>query len=151
VVGDEGAAGFAACSEDRVEALVLDDETRASGVILDSLGGLIGRDPALAGRLLGDDASLPLDDKLAQMTRAGWNQGVVVHVPAGVRLARPIVLRWQAGEPGKALLTRPIIDLADGASASVVEELEASPDALDRAGAQALFAGSLEVHLAAGS
>ena len=147
----EGAAGFAGFSEDRVEALVLDDETRASGVILDSLGGLIGRDPALAGRLLGDDASLPLDDKLAQMTRAGWNQGVVVHVPAGVRLQRPIVLRWRTGEPGRALLTRTILDLGEGASASIVEELEASDGAHDRTGDQALFTGSLEVHLAAGA
>jgi Fe-S cluster assembly scaffold protein SufB len=120
-------------------------------VILDSLGGLIGRDPALAGRLLGDDASLPLDDKLAQMTRAGWNQGVVVHVPAGVRLQRPIVLRWRTGEPGRALLTRTILDLGEGASASIVEELEASDGAHDRTGDQALFTGSLEVHLAAGA
>jgi Fe-S cluster assembly scaffold protein SufB len=74
-----------------------------------------------------------------------------VHVPSGVRLARPIVLRWQAGAPGRALLTRTIIDLGEGASASIVEELESSPDALDRTGAQALFTGSLEVHLAAGS
>jgi Fe-S cluster assembly scaffold protein SufB len=147
----EGAAGFAALSEDRVDARILDDEARTAGVVLDSLGGLVARDPSLARRLLGDASSLPLDDKLAQMTRAGWNQGVVVHVPAGVRLARPIVLRWQAGEPGRALLTRTILDLGEGASASVVEELEASPGALDRAGAQALFTGSLEVHLAAGS
>jgi Fe-S cluster assembly scaffold protein SufB len=72
-------------------------------------------------------------------------------VPAGVRLERPIVIRWQSGEPGRALLTRTILDLGVGASASVVEELEASDGALDRTGAQALFTGSLEVHLAAGS
>jgi Fe-S cluster assembly scaffold protein SufB len=147
----EGAAGYAAFTEDRVESLALDDETRDAGVILESLKGLINRDETLARRLLGDEASLPLDDKLAQLTRAGWNQGVVVHVPAGVRLERPIVIRWQAGEPGRALLTRTILDLGEGASASVVEELGASGGALDRTGAQALFTGSLEVHLAASS
>jgi Fe-S cluster assembly scaffold protein SufB len=147
----EGAAGYAAFTEDRVESLALDDETRDAGVILDSLEGLIDRDEALARRLLGDETSLPLDDKLAQLTRAGWNQGVVLHVPAGVRLERPIVIRWQSGEPGRALLTRTILDLGEGASASVVEELEASGGALDRTGAQALFTGSLEVHLGAGS
>jgi len=147
----EGAAGFAAFGEDRIDALVLDDAARAAGVVLDSLAGLIGRDEALARRLLGDESTLPVDDKLAQMTRAGWNQGVVVHVPAGVRLDRPIVLRWQVGEPGRALLTRTILDLGEGASASIVEELEASAGAADRTGSQALFSGSLEVHLASGA
>ena len=110
-----------------------------------------GATTGLARRLLGDASTLPLDDKLAQMTRAGWNQGVVLHVPAGVRLTRPIVVRWQAGAPGRALLTRTILDLGEGAFASVVEELEASAGANDLAGPQSLFAGSLEVHLATGS
>ena len=147
----EGAAGYAALTEDQIESLALDDETRDAGVIVDSLEGLIARDETLARRLLGDQASLPLDDKLAQLTRAGWNQGVVVHVPAGVRLERPIVIRWRVGEPGRGLLTRTILDLGEGASASIVEELEASDGALDRTGAQALFTGSLEVHLATGA
>ena len=147
----EGAAGFADFHDDGIAALVLDDATRDAGVILDSLGGLVRRDAARARRLLADETSLPLDDKLAQLTRAGWNQGAVLHVPAGVRLERPIVLRWRTGEPGRALISRTIIDLGEGASASVVEELEPSAGALDRAGAQALFTGSLEVHLAAGA
>jgi Fe-S cluster assembly protein SufB len=147
----EGAAGFAAFTEDRIDSMTLDDEARAAGVIVDSLAGLIGRDEGLARRLLGDAASLPLDDKLAQLTRAGWNQGIVVHVPAGVRLAAPILMKWAVGVPGKALLTRTIVDLGEGASASIVEELEASPGAPDRTGEQALFTGSLEVHLAANS
>jgi Fe-S cluster assembly scaffold protein SufB len=147
----DGATGFAAFREDQVDALALGDEARAAGVVLDSLAGIVRRDDRLARRLLGDAGSLPLDDKLAQLTRAGWNQGVVVHVPAGVRLARPIVLRWQTGEPGRALLTRTILDLGEGASASIVEELEPSAGATGLGEAQALFAGSLEIHLAAGS
>jgi Fe-S cluster assembly scaffold protein SufB len=147
-----GAAGLAAMTEDRVEALVLDDEAARAGVILETLAGLVQRDPALARRLLADPTSLPLDDKLAQLTRAGWNQGVVLHVPAGVRLERPILVRWRVGEPLLALLTRTILDLGEGASASVVEELEPSAGASDRTSVnQTLFSASLEVHLAAGA
>jgi len=141
-------AGLASFVEDRIDALVLDDASRAAGVVLDSLAGLIDRDPSLARRLIGDDASLPLDDKLAQLTRAGWNQGVVLHVPSGVRLDLPIVLRWKAGEAGRGLLTRTILDLGEGAAASVVEELDGSPDASGHDAPQALFTGTLEVHLA---
>jgi len=144
-----GAAGIAAFSEDRVTALELDDESKAAGVVLDTLEGLISRDEPLARRLLTAAESLPADDKLAQLTRAGWNQGVVLHVPAGVHLPRPIILRWEVGEGGHALLTRTIVDLGAGASASVLEELESSTRApFVPAGAQALFTGSLELHLA---
>ncbi|MBA2718211.1 MAG: SufD family Fe-S cluster assembly protein [Chloroflexi bacterium] len=146
-----GAAGLAAIAENRVEGVILDDESRAAGVILDTVAGVLARDPELARRLLAEPSSLPDDDKLAQLTRAAWNQGLVLHVPAGIRLERPIVLRWQAGEPGRALLTRTIIDLGEGASASVVEELLPSTGAGGRTAAQALFTGSLEIHLAAGA
>jgi Fe-S cluster assembly scaffold protein SufB len=144
-------AGIASFVEDRIDALLLDDASRAAGVVLESLAALIDRDEALARRLIGDDRSLPVDEKLAQLTRAGWNQGIVLHVPAGVRIERPIVLRWRAGEAGRALLTRTILDLGDDAAASVVEELEGSPGAGGHDEPQALFTGTLEVHLAAGS
>jgi Fe-S cluster assembly scaffold protein SufB len=144
----DGAAGIASFSEDRVTGLALDDESKAAGVVFDTLEGLIERDEPLARRLLADADSLPADDKLAQLTRAGWNQGAVLHVPDGVQLARPIILRWQVGQGGHALLTRTIIDLGRGASASVLEELDGSTDRpFVQGAAQALFTGSLELHL----
>jgi len=144
----DGAAGIASLREDRVTALSLDDETRAAGVVLETLGGLVARDDGLARRLLADGDALPADDKLAQLTRAGWNQGIVLHVPAGVKLGRPVILRWEVGQGGRALLTRTIVDLGPGASASVLEELDSSADRPPVPGApQALFTGTLELHL----
>ncbi len=143
-----GAAGIAWFNEDQVSGLALDAAAREAGVVLDTVAGLLDRDEPLARRLLADDASLPADDKLAQLTRAGWNQGVVLHVPAGVRLSQPIILRWQVGQAGHALITRTIIDLGEGAAASVLEELESSTAGPTGSGSQqALFAGSLELHL----
>lgn len=151
----DGSAGLAELVEDRVEALALDPSVAALGVTLDTFGGLIGRDRATARRLIGDPASLPVDDRLAQLTRAAWNQGVVLRVPAGVRVERPMVLRWGAGVPGRALLTRTIVELGEGASAVVVEELVPSgPEVASAEGEtvpQALFTGTLEVRLHAGA
>lgn len=141
-----GSLAVAAFDEDRVEALVVDGTAGTAGVTVETLGGLVARDPEAARRLLADQTSLPEDDRLAQLTRAGWNQGVVVRVPAGVRLERPIVVRWTAGEAGRALLTRTIVELGDGAVASVVEELVA-PGRPPVATGQSLFTGSLEVRL----
>ena len=144
----DGTAALAELREDAVDALELDDEARSAGVTLETLGGLIRRDPEAARRLLDDQASLPADDALAQLTRAAWNQGIAVRVPAGVKLDRPIVLRWTAGAPGRALLTRTIVALGDGASASLVEELHGAGSQAD---AQALFTGTLEVRLGRGA
>jgi Fe-S cluster assembly scaffold protein SufB len=144
----DGIDAFASLTDGRVDAVSLSDEARRAGVVLDTIGPVIGSDEALARRLLGDEASLPLNDKLAQLTRAGWNQAVVLHVPAGVRLARPVVLRWNVGAGGRALLTRTVVDLAEGAAAEIVEELLPSDGAADRGEPQSLFTGTLEVHLA---
>jgi Fe-S cluster assembly scaffold protein SufB len=148
---DPNTAGLASLDGTGDRVLVLDESATAAGVILDTLPGLIDRHPELAHRLLSDAGSLPENDKLAQLTRAGWNQGLVLHVPAGVRLEHPVVLRWLVGDPQVAVLSRTIVDLGEGASASIVEELLPSSNAGDRTAAQALFTGTLEVHLAAGS
>jgi Fe-S cluster assembly scaffold protein SufB len=144
----DGVDVFASLTDASVDALALSDEASRAGVVLDTIEGLIARDEALARRLLADDASLPLNDKLAQLTRAGWNQGLVLHVPAGVRLARPVVVRWNVGAGDRALLTRTIVDLGEAASAEVVEEVLPSDGAADRGEPQSLYTGTLEVHLA---
>jgi Fe-S cluster assembly scaffold protein SufB len=144
-------SAWALFSESANSALALSDAARAAGVIVDTVDGVIERDPQLARRLLADEGSLPIDDKLAQMTRAGWNQGLVIHVPAGVRLAEPIAVTWGVGVGGRAVLTRTIVDLGEGASASLVEELQAFPGDANAEAGQSLFTGTLEVHLAAGS
>ena len=50
----------------------------------------------------------------------------MLDVPAGVRLARPIIIRWHAGEADRALISRTFISLGEGATATVLEELVAS-------------------------
>jgi Fe-S cluster assembly scaffold protein SufB len=145
----EGIAGLVDFREDRVVALVVDEASRAAGVRVETLGGLIAADPDAARSLLTSGSALPTDDRFAQLTRAGWNQGVAIRVPAGVRLERPIVVRWSAGAPDRGLLTRTIVELGDGAEASIVEELGSSVRTRDTGsgGGQALFSGTLEVRL----
>ncbi|HEV8696300.1 MAG TPA: SufD family Fe-S cluster assembly protein, partial [Candidatus Limnocylindrales bacterium] len=94
------------------------------------------------------DHVLSTTDKFAQLTRAFWSQGVVLDVPAGIRLSKPIVIRWALGAPDRALVTRTVIRVGDGATASVVEELVPSSDQ-EEGSAQAFFAGTMEVTLGA--
>lgn len=152
----EGAAAYIEFRENRVAALVLSDEARDAGVILETLAQLRVRDPELLRQLLEGGCALPENDKLAQMTRALWSDGVLLRVPNGVRLERPVFMRWIVGAPDTALLTRTIISVGEDAEVSVVEEQiskgagsATGTEALDSA--QAFFAGTTEVQVGPGS
>lgn len=145
---DDVTSGRLELAEDRVATATLDPAAAAAGVRLMTLGELVRRDPGLARTLLADDPILPADDKLAWLSRAAWAQGVVVHVPAGVHLDRPLVVRWAVGAP-RTLVGRTLIVLEDGAEASVVEEIVASDGVVP--GAQALLSLTTEIRLGAHS
>ena len=142
----DATAGLLELVEDRVATATIDPAAAAAGVRLMTLGQLVRQDPDLARNLLADDPVLPTDDKLAWLGRAAWTQGVVLHVPAGVRVERPVVLRWSVGAP-RTLIGRTIIVLGEGAEASIVEELLTSGGV--EPGAQALLSLTTELRLGA--
>jgi Fe-S cluster assembly scaffold protein SufB len=140
------ADGLIEFDEGRVVAVVLSATAEAAGVVVRSL---LDDVDAVRG-LLDGGPSVPSTDKFAQLTRALWSQGVLVDVPDGVRLERPIVVRWAVGAPDRALVSRSLIRLGEKAEASIVEELVAS-DGATPSGGQAFFAGTTEVTLGAGA
>jgi Fe-S cluster assembly scaffold protein SufB len=149
-----GTAGYIELREDAVVAAALAPSAAARGVVLETLGAAIRRDdPDVRAALL--DSPLPADEKLAALSRGFWSQGLHLHVPAGVRLTEPIILRHAAGTPGRALLTRTLIRLGAGAEASLVEELVAAGPAIECAAGepvpQSLFGSTSEIHLGAGA
>jgi Fe-S cluster assembly scaffold protein SufB len=133
--------------EGAVSSIALSDAARAAGIRILSLSA----DPAAARDLLEGGTGVPARDRFAQLTRALWTQGVLVDVPDGVRLERPIVVRWALGAPERALLTRTVVRLGAGAAASVVEELVPSDEASSAGDRQAYFAGTTEVTLGTGA
>jgi Fe-S cluster assembly scaffold protein SufB len=147
----DGAAAFAEVTENRVTALILSPEASDAGVILETLASLRTRDPELMRRLLEGGCALPENDKLAQMTRALWSDGLLIHVPDGVRLEQPIVLRWAVGAPDTALLARTIISVGEDAQVSVLEEQVSKVSSPATGDSQSLFAGTTEVQIGAGS
>src|SRR4051812_23755670 len=91
-----GVAGLIELHEDSVGGLALARDAAARGVILETFGAAVARDPDGFRAELEGGAGLPADEKLAALARGFWNQGVRLHVPAGVHLAEPIVIRWSA-------------------------------------------------------
>jgi Fe-S cluster assembly protein SufD len=150
----DGADGIIELREDAVLRLALAPGLAERGVVLETLGAALARDAAGIRDAITNTA-LPADEKLAWLSRGFWSQGIHLHVPAGVRLERPIVLRWGAGTPERALLSRTLVRLDEGAEAALVEELVAAGPAVDCAAGepvpQALFGGTTEIDLGPGA
>ena len=113
-----GAAGLVELAEDRVVAMTLAAEGPAAGVILETFGAALVRDPEGLRRDLEGGATLPAGDKLAMLTRGFWSQGARIVVPDGVQLdaADPASAGGRAC-PSRALITRTLVSLGAGASA----------------------------------
>jgi len=142
----DGSDGLLVIADGDVSAAALSPEAVAAGVDLTTVADLLARRPDRVRELLEGGATLPADDRFAQLTRALWTQGVVLDIPAGVRLARPIIVRWTSGVPDRAILGRTLIALGDGASATLLEELLATGP-VAAGGGQSFLAGTLEVTL----
>jgi Fe-S cluster assembly protein SufD len=145
----EGADGVIELREDAVVRLALAPGLAERGVALETLGAALARDAAGIRDAITSTA-LPADEKLAWLSRGFWGQGIHLHVPAGVVLERPIVLRWSVGTSDRALLTRTLIRLDEGAEVALVEEL-VEPAAGVAGDGQALFGGTSEIDLGPGA
>jgi Fe-S cluster assembly protein SufD len=150
----DGAAGIIELREDGIGALALAPGLAERGVVLETLAAALVRDAAGIRQALTAPA-LPADEKLAWLSRGFWSQGIHLQVPAGLRLERPIVLRWEAGTPERALLTRTLIRLGEGAEVALVEEIMAAGPPIECAAGepvpQALFGGTTEIDLGPGA
>ena len=146
----ESTAGRIELREDGVVTLELAPDAAAAGVTLETFATALARDPEGFRADLDGAPTLPTD-KFAQLARGFWSQGVRLVVPDGVRLDRPILVRWAVGNPDRALVSRTLVRLGEGAQASLVEELVASGPKIECAAGetvpQSCLVGTLEVIL----
>ncbi|MEA2623915.1 MAG: hypothetical protein QOH61_2825 [Chloroflexota bacterium] len=149
----EGAAALLHVDEDGIVERVLGPEAAAAGLKIGTFGDVPSDSRQLLRTWIGDGSTLPSDDAFAQVARAAFTLGIVVHVPDGVRLERPIVLRSTLGAAGRGLIVRTLIVLGEGARASILEEQLPAADGTphDPQAAQSLWWGTSEVRLGDGA
>ena len=145
----EGAAALIEVAEDRIVARALSAEARAAGVVLDTFANVLRTQPDLLRTAIEGGQTLPADDKFAQFSRGHASLGLLIHIPKGVALEQPIVVRWSVGAPGRGLVVRTLIDLGENASAKILEEQ--LPSAAHDPAGQSLWWGTTEVRLADGA
>jgi len=71
------------------------------------------------------------EDPFVARNEAGWRDGVLVHVPAGVRVEEPIRIELPLDAAGAAVEWRTLIVLEEGAEAEVWEHWSSPSDEVD--------------------
>jgi Fe-S cluster assembly protein SufD len=85
---------------------------------------------------------VPAEDPFVARNEAAWRDGVLVHVPAGVKVAEPIKIELPLDESGAAVSWRTLIVLEEGAEAEVWEHSGSASDETD-----ALLNSVVELHV----
>jgi Fe-S cluster assembly scaffold protein SufB len=148
----EGAAALVHIADGHVVGRVRSRQATDAGVFVGTFTEALG-DPRLASILqsaVDGGRSIATDDRFGQVSRAIASIGVFVHVPDGVELEGPIVIRWSVLEPGRALVSRTVVVLGVRARAGLLEELEGTGAASDLA-TQSQWWGTSEAVLGDGA
>jgi Fe-S cluster assembly protein SufD len=72
-----------------------------------------------------------IEDPFVARNEADWRDGVLVHVPAGVKLAEPVRIEVPVDASGAAVSRRTLIVLEEGAEAEVWEHWSSPDDEVD--------------------
>jgi len=113
---------------------------RVDGATVLPLAEAVESHPELTEGRLG--ALVPGDDPFVARNEASWNAGLLVHVPAGVKVAEPIRVELPLDEDGTAVAWRTLIVLEEGAEAEVWEHSGSAGDETD-----ALLNSVVELHV----
>jgi Fe-S cluster assembly protein SufD len=85
---------------------------------------------------------VPAEDPFVARNEAGWRDGVLVHVPAGVTVADPIKVELPLDEDGAAVSWRTLVVIEEGAKAEIWEHSGSAGDETD-----ALLNSVVELHV----
>jgi Fe-S cluster assembly protein SufD len=74
---------------------------------------------------------VPVEDPFVARNEAAWRDGVLVHVPRGVKLSEPVRIEVPVDADGSAVSWRTLIVLEEGAEAEVWEHWSSPDDEID--------------------
>jgi Fe-S cluster assembly protein SufD len=74
---------------------------------------------------------VPIEDPFVARNEAGWRDGVLIHVPRGIRVSEPIRIEVPLEQSGSAIGWRTLVVLEEGAEAEVWEHWSSPGDDID--------------------
>jgi Fe-S cluster assembly protein SufD len=99
------------------------------GATVVSLAEAVESHAELVQKALG--SLVPVEDPFVARNEADWRDGVLVHVPRGVRLTEPVRIEVPLDASGSAVSWRTLIVLEEGAEAEVWEHWSSPDDEVD--------------------
>jgi Fe-S cluster assembly protein SufD len=99
------------------------------GATVVSLADAVSSHAELLQERLGSLVSI--EDPFVARNEAGWRDGVLVHVPRGVKVAEPIRIEVPVDRDGSAIGWRTLVVLEEGAEAEVWEHWSSPGDEID--------------------
>jgi Fe-S cluster assembly protein SufD len=103
--------------------------TGAEGATVVSLADAVGSEAELVEAALG--SLVPIEDPFVARNEASWSDGVLIHVPRGVKLSEPIQVVVPVEASGAAVSWRTLIVLEEGAEAEVWEHWSSPSDEVE--------------------
>jgi Fe-S cluster assembly protein SufD len=123
MLADHDASGHLWGIDGQVIHVDLLEELKEKGVVLMSLREAVRAHPELLKEHLAQEALPPEQGKFEALNAALWTDGILLHVPRGVRLDLPVrITRWIA-QPGAAFFNRTLIVAEPGSQVSYVDEV----------------------------
>jgi Fe-S cluster assembly protein SufD len=104
-------------------------EISGGGATVVSLADAVESHAELLQEALGSLVSI--EDPFVARNEADWRDGVLVHVPRGVKLEEPVRIEVPVSESGTAVSWRTLIVLEEGAEAEVWEHWSSPDDEVD--------------------
>lgn len=101
----------------------------AEGATVVSLAEAVETHGSLLERALG--SLVPVEDPFVARNEADWRDGVLVHVPRGVKLTEPVRIEVPVDTNGTAVSWRTLVVLEEGAEAEVWEHWSSPDDDID--------------------
>jgi Fe-S cluster assembly protein SufD len=124
----------------------LDDEVASMGVVFSDLKSAMETQPELVDRLIGQVVRAD-EGKFGALAAALAENGVLLYVPRGVKVEKPLhSLLWGPGV-GLAHLSHIIVWLEEGASATYIHEASSPTEE----GGQTLHSGLVEIYVGKGA
>ncbi len=124
----------------------LDPEIAAQGVLFGSLSELVQTDGDRIRPLFEREVVSPTYDRFAMLNAACWSGGVILHVPKGVKLEKPLHAISRLAGPGASDFSKTIVVLEEGAEATLL--METASDSETEAG---LHNGTIEIVVGKGA
>jgi Fe-S cluster assembly protein SufD len=129
-VAGSGTGGQIALEDGAAKIASLDDDLKRAGVVFMPVAQAVHDHPDLVRALLGKVVP-PSDGKFAALAAIIFDAGIMLHVPKGVRIERPLhAALWSS--PGGMRAERLLVNIEEGAEATLFYDC-ASPDGAESA------------------